>query len=231
MNKNRLIGEENKVTCMRPIASYVREILDESEIALSALVEGYLNLSAYAKKIRPEVARRAKRDVSPGTIVVALCRYEIDAKKRSPLIPKVKIESISTRSALVEITYNKSQANRARLRALQENQNLAEADFLTISSGIREISLFLPAALKDEVLKLFKGETPTLVLENLASLTVRLPSRYLHTPNTTFALLRPLALNRINIVDVVSTYTELTVVVAQKDLQPTFAVWSKLPTV
>jgi hypothetical protein len=53
----------------------------------------------------------------------------------------------------------------------------------------------------------------------------------LHTPNTIFALLRPLALNRINLVEVVSTYTELTVIVAEKNLQAAFFVLSKLPTV
>jgi hypothetical protein len=38
-------------------------------------------------------------------------------------------------------------------------------------------------------------------------------------------------LARINLVEVVSTYTELTVVVAQKDLQAAFAVLSRLPTI
>lgn len=216
---------------MRPVASIVREVLDESEVALTAFLDGYLNFSAYAKRIQPEVERRAKKEVAVGTIVVALSRYEIDAKKkRAPLTPKVKIESVSTRSALAELTFSKTQANRARLRALHENEKLADADLLTVTSGIREISLILPAALKGEVLKIFKGDSPTLVLENLASLTLRFSTRYINTPNTTFALLRPLALNRINIVEVVSTYTELTVVVAQKDLQTAFAVFSRLPT-
>lgn len=216
---------------MRPIAAVVREIVDESEIALSALSDGVLNLSAYAKKIRPEVARRAKKDVSVGTIVVALCRYEIDAKKRARLFPKVKIESISTRSALVEIAFTKSAATRSRLRTLHENENLADADLLTVTSGIREISLILPSTLKGEVLKVFKGEKPLLVQEDLASLSIRFPASYLLTPNTIFALIRPFALSRINIVEVVSTYTELTVVVAEKDLQAAFAVMSKTTSV
>lgn len=212
---------------MRPIAAVVREIVDESEIALSALSDGLLNLSAYAKKIKAEVARRSKKEVSIGTIVVALCRYEIEARKRARLFPKVKIESISTRSALVEVTFNKNASNQKKLRSLYENEKLAEADLLTITSGIREISLILPAALKGEVLKVFKGEKPTLVQEDLASLSLRFPATYLHTPNTIFALIRPFALSRINIVEVVSTYTELTVVVAEKDLQAAFAIMSK----
>ena len=216
---------------MKPIAAVVREIVDESEVILTALSSGVLNLSAYAKQIKSEVGRRAKKEVPGGTIVVALCRYEFDAKKRAPLCPKVKIESISTRSALAEVTFAKSATNKGRLRALHENEKLSDADMLTVTSGIREISLIIPAALKPEVIKVFKGDKPTMVQDNLASLTLRFPSRYLHTPNTTFALIRPLALHRINIVEVVSTYTELTVVVAEKDLQAAFAVMSTIPTV
>ena len=215
---------------MKPIASHVREILDESEVALTAMVDGYLNLSAYAKKIQPEVQRRARREVSVGTVVVALCRYEIDARARSRLNPRVAIESVSTRSALAEITFARSPSTRSRLQALHENELLLEADVLTITSGVREISLILPAPLKDKALKVFKGHKPTLVVENLASLTLRFSPRYLNIPNTIFALLRPLALNRINIVEVVSTYTEITVIVRERDLQAAFAVLSKLPT-
>jgi hypothetical protein len=214
---------------MKPVASFVREIVDESEVALTALVEGYLNLSAYAKRIKPEVQRRARKDVAVGTIVVALCRYEIDARKRAALTPKVRLETISTRTALVEVSFNKTAKTTALLQAVYANEKLQEAEVLTVTSGIRELSLIFPEALKGEVLKVFKRETPTLIVEDLASLTLRFPPKYIHTPNAIFSMLRPLALNRINIVEVVSTYTELTVVVAQRDLQDAFAVLSELP--
>jgi hypothetical protein len=122
-------------------------------------------------------------------------------------------------------------ATRRKLRALYEESGFEEPDLLTITSGVREISLIIPSTLRSAVLKVFKGDTPTVVVEHLASLTIRFPAKYLNTPNTIFALLRPLALNRINIVEVVSTYTELTIVVAEKHLQATFAILSKLPTV
>lgn len=216
---------------MKTISGHVRDVLDESEVALSAMQAGFLNLSAYAKTIQGEVSKRARREVAVGSIVVALSRYEIDVKHRVPLNPKVKLESIATRSALCELTFARTQSVRSQLRQIHENEQLLEADILTVTSGIREVSLILPSALKQDVLKVFKGQEPTLVLEQLASLTLRFPSKYLHTPNTIFALLRPLALNRINLVEVVSTYTELTVIVAEKNLQPAFSVLSKLPTV
>lgn len=214
---------------MKPLAGYVREIIDESDVALDALRAGILNLSAYAKTIRAEVARRSRREVSVGTIVVALCRYEIDVKKGPPICPRIAIESISTRSGLAELSFSKSLENQKRLRSTQENKKLSEADVLTIVSGVREISLIVPAALTDEVRKIFRNDKPTMVLGQLASITLRFSPKYLSKPNTTFAMLRPLALKRINIVEVVSTFTELTVIVAEKDLQAVFAIYSALP--
>ena len=215
---------------MKTVAAIVREIIDESEIALSALQAGILNLSAFAKKIQGDVSKRAQKNVTTGSIVVALSRYEYDAKKRAPLTPKVRLESISTRSTLTELTFARTHRIRSRLREVHENKDLLEAEIVTVTSGVREVSLIVPASLQDHVLEIFQGEEPTLVLENLASLTLRFPARYLHTPNTIFTLIRPLALSRINIVEVVSTYTELSVIVAEKDLQNAFAVFSKLPT-
>lgn len=214
----------------KSISGVVREVLDESEIALSALRAGILNLSAYGKEIRAEVSRRAKRDVALGTIVVALSRYEIDVGTRRPLCPKIRIESISTRSALAEVTFNKTSTARAKLRAIYEQKKLIDADFLTVTSGMREISIIAPAELVRDISSLFKGERPTSIVSNLAGITLRFSPDYQTTPNSIFAMLRPLALNHINLVEVVSTYTELTVVVAQKDLQATFAVFSKLPS-
>lgn len=216
---------------MKTIASYVREVLDESEVAFSALQEGFLNLTAYAKSIQAEVERRAKRDISVGTIVVAISRYELDTRKRLSILPKIRIESIAVRTGLAEVTFGQSRATRRKLRALYEESAFEEPDLLTITSGVREISLIIPGTMKSSVLKAFRGDAPTLVVEHLSSLTVRFPAKYLTTPNTIFALLRPLALNRINIVEVVSTYTELTIVVAEKHLQGAFAILSKLPTV
>jgi hypothetical protein len=212
---------------MKGVASCVREIVDESELALDAIRDGLLNLTAYAKKIRPEVIKRARRDVSTGSIVVALCRYEIDVKKRPPVCPKVEIESVSTRTGLTEITFNKNAQTQNQLRSLQADPRIIGADVVTIISGIRELSLIVPSALTADVLRAFEAEKPVLLLENLASITLRFPPQYINKPNTTFAMLRPLALRRINLVEVVSTFTELSIIVAQRDLQAVFLTYSR----
>ena len=207
---------------MIKVSDVVREITLSSEIALSALSDGYLNLSAYAKLIKPEVERRARKPVSVGSIVVALSRLAGSLKAQEPLLPEVQLENLSVKSGLVEITFDKTRENRDRIEQLFQDKSFAAADFFTLTHGIGELSIVVPEGLKNSVLALYKDQKPKLILGNLASLTVRFDERYLWIPNVIYALLRPLALNRVDVIEIVSTFTELTFLLNQRDLNSAF---------
>lgn len=213
---------------MIKISDVVRDLTQSSEIALTALSEGYLNLSAYAKLIQPEVERRTRKPVSMGSIVVALSRFAGSLKREEPLLPDVVLESLSVKSGLVEITFDKTKENRDRLQDLIQDKNFVAADFFTLTHGVGELSIVVPDALRDSVLAIYKRERPKLILGNLASLTVRFDEKYLEIPNTIYALLRHLALKRIDVVEIVSTFTELTFLLKQEDLNESFVTINKL---
>jgi hypothetical protein len=209
---------------MIKIADLVSDQLMSSEIALSALSSGYLNLSAYAVSIQPQIERLARKPVRAGTIVVALSRLakSLTDSKRPPLLPEARIENISVKTGLVEIAFDKSKVNRDKLQRLYQDSDFISADFFAVTHGVGELSIVIPEELKKAVLKLYGNQKPKLVLENLASLTLRYDEKNIYTPNITFAVLRPLALKRINIVEIVSTFTELTFILDQDDLQEAF---------
>jgi len=207
---------------MIKVSDVVRDMTLSSEIALSALTDGYLNLSAFAKLIKPEVERRARKQVSTGSIVVALSRLSGSLKAQEPLVPQVELENLSVKSGLVEITFDKTRENRDRLEQLFQDKSFAAGDFFTLTHGIGELSIVVPEPLKNAVLAIYKDQKPKLILGNLASLTVRFDERYLLIPNVIFALLRPLALNRVDVVEIVSTFTELTFLLNQRDLNSAF---------
>jgi hypothetical protein len=64
-------------------------------------------------------------------------------------------------------------------------------------------------------------------LDDLAALTVRLSPDTVQTPVVYYLLLKQLALNAFNVVEVVSTSTELTVVVEQQHVDRAFSVLLK----
>lgn len=213
---------------MLKVSDIVREIVFSSEPELTVLCRRTLNLSAYAKRIQPQVECLARKPVQVGTIVVALSRLSSELKDEDPLLPVVELDGVAVKTNLAEIAFDKTANNKLRAQSLYTEKEFAQADFLTITYGASEISIFAPTVLVPKVLKHFKPDTPKLFLDNLAALTVQFSQRYIETPNMYFALLRVLAVRKLNIVELISTYTELTFLVKQSDLNELFGLMNSL---
>jgi hypothetical protein len=213
---------------MLKVTDIVRDIVFASEPELTTLSRRILNLSAYAKRIQSEVERRAHKPVQLGTIVVALSRLSTELTDEDPLLPKVELHGIAVKSNLAEIAFNKTAANKIRAQKLYTESQFAQADFLTITYGASEISIFAPMPFVQPVLRQFKPDKPKLLLDHLAALTVQFGEQYIDTPNMYFALLRAMAVRKINIVELISTFTELTFLVRQGDLNELFLLMNSL---
>jgi hypothetical protein len=213
---------------MRKVSDIVRDLVFSSEPELTVLSRRLLNLSAYAKRIRSDVERRARKPVQVGTIVVALSRLSKELTEEDPLLPRVQLDAIAVKSNLAEIAFNKTPDNKRRAQKLYIEKEFVQADFLTVTYGASEISIFAPITLVQPVLKNFKPDKPKLLLDQLAALTVQISERYIQTPNMFFALLRSIAVRKLNIVELISTFTELTFLVNQKDLNELFILMNSL---
>jgi hypothetical protein len=207
---------------MIKVSDIVREIVYSSEPELTILSRKLLNLSAYAKRIQPQVERRTHKPVQLGTIVVALSRISAELTDEDPLLPPVVLDGIAVKSNLAEVTFSKTATNKLRAQKLITEKEFAQADFLTVTYGTSEIAIFAPMTLVQPILKTFRPDKPTLHLDNLAALTVQFSDQYIAIPNMYFALLRALAVRKINIVELISTFTELTFLVQQADLNELF---------
>lgn len=213
---------------MIKITDIVKEILFSSEIALGSLSNGYLNLSAYAASIQKEVERRTFKQVRVGTIVVALSRIAKTLDVKPDLVPNFKINTIAVKTGLVEFTFEKTKSNRDKLQRIYENDDFLSADFFAVTYGVGELNIIVPEGLRREVAKVYGREKPRFYQENLSSLTVRFDDWCIQVPNVTFALVRPLALKRLNIVEIVSTFTELTFILNEDDIQEALSTLSPL---
>lgn len=213
---------------MHKVSDIVRSIVFSSEPELTVLSRKTLNLSAYAKRIRGEVERKALKPVQLGTIVVALSRLSAELTTEDPLLPRVEVDSISVKSNLLEVAFNKTVENKLRAQRLYTANEFAQADFLTVTYGTGEISIFAPMVLSKAILKNFSPDKPKIHLDNLAALTVQFGEHYIDTPNMYFALLRSLAVRKLNIVELISTYTELTFLVRHSDLDELFRLMNSL---
>lgn len=69
---------------------------------------------------------------------------------------------------------------------------------------------------------------PKSVFRNLVGMTMKFNEQYLPQPNVLYSLLSKLAHQRINLYEMVSTYTELTVFIDELQIDRAVAVMNKL---
>jgi len=205
---------------MITISDSVKQIISGSDVALESMRAGILNNSAFAEQIRPEIESKVWKPVKKGSIVVALSRIKSQINNIPKLKPDVIIESISVKSPLGEISFEKTKEV-IRATSLLSAKLINENGFLTITQGINEITIIYPEHLKDIIIKHFKikpkGEYDNLMAVNCSFVE----ENYIEVPNMIFSLVSALASKRINIIEIVSTFTELSFIIRNKDMQET----------
>jgi len=189
----------------------------EDEIALTALQNGWLNLHAYALSIKPKIDSLTWKEVKVGSIVVALSRLAEKVKSSAPVRPKIVLDDVSLKLPLCDITFERTLATLEKARDMAVNLEYTNNQFLTITQSSNEITLIASEDKLDLIQQHF-GVAPKAVFTNLVALTVRFPLSYLEVPNFIFAVLGILAQKHINIIEIVSTLTELSMIINNEDM-------------
>ena len=212
---------------MIKIQPIVRNIVLGEMEAYFALTNGYMNMSSYAYKIKRGVENLTKKPVTITSLVISLSRLKKEFKKEKPLFQEIVISSITTKLPLTEIVYENTKNIIDKLESLHKNVSIGREDFFTSTIGTSELTIVCSSNIANKVLKHFKEE-PKITIENLSAIGISFDLKYFSTPNIIFSLVSVVARARINIVEIVSTYTELIFVVSEKDFSQTITLFSEL---
>lgn len=212
---------------MIKIQPIVRSLVLKEPEASYALTHGFMNMSGYADRIRPEVERLTKKAVTQTSLVVALSRIREELKATPPLAPMVVVSNITTKLPLSEIVYESTNAFMQKLEGLHRTIKLSREDFFTATIGTTEITIICSTNVVEQVEKHF-GVTPKFLIHNLAAVGVSFDASSFTVPNVIYFFVAALARERIMIAEIVSSYTELIFVVSEKDFSQTATILSDL---
>jgi hypothetical protein len=202
---------------MIKIHDAVKNILFSDEEALSALSNGYMNLSQYAKQIHRKVELATKKSVGRQAVVVVLSRLSKDIKKANPILQDVHIKNITTKSPVSEIVYPKTAETISKLSNVYNKIKPGADDFFTMTLSTMDITVLCSDRIRIEIEKVLK-EKPLIVKSGLASLGISIDPKYYEMPNITFSLLRRIAQKRIPLAETVTTNTEIIFIFEQRYL-------------
>lgn len=202
---------------MLKVTDTVLEIIQSDELAKEALEAGLLNLSAYAEKIQRNVENSTKKPVKKGTIVVALSRITKHLPKTGSLMQKVSLTNIGIKSSLTVLTYKKTVDTQRKISVMNPFL-LPINDLFSVTEGPEEITIICTDRSKNIILKNL-GLKPKAEFNDLVAVSVAFNEKSASVPNIIYTLVSALATKRINIMEIVSTYTELSFIINKEDME------------
>lgn len=214
---------------MKSLREAIISTLEEDEHCLSCLHDGHLNLTSYAKARSEHLRAATGKELSVNTIVVALARYR-DELLASPRVAPVELSGsdIAVRSNLAEVVFEKDSATKDFLSGLLEKSKSSGNEFFNLTLGQGEISVITNERTLTQALAETPEMKPKLVTQDIAAITVNFSPECLAVPGVIDHLVHALAKRSVNLVEIVSTFTELSVVVRTEDLETAFLAWNQI---
>lgn len=216
---------------MKSLGKITEELINKSPFLREAMSENLINISSLARKLRPEIEKIAEKEVNEGAIVMAIKRmppgyyHQLDLKIKNVM---GEIGDILVRSNLASFTFENSDTLKERQLEVVNILNRENDSFFAITRGITETTIIVNSIHTEKITSLFKKEKLTTESQNLASVTVKLPSINIKLHGVYYYILKHLAWDGINITEIISTSNEFTTVVSQSDIDRAFSILMKL---
>ncbi len=215
---------------MKSITQATEDIIHESPFLEEVIREDIANLSGIARKIHTEVENRTMKDVTVASVIMALKRLTVRDGVHSHRLMKAFSASpeLIVRSNLFEITVENSPTLIEKQQKLLGKASKGHSNFATITHGVFETTIIGNRSVREYVLNLYETERIISRIDKLSSITIKFPSDIVEQPGVYYTVLKTLAWAGLSIAEVVSTYSELTIVLPEEDVERAFTLIKQL---
>lgn len=203
---------------MKKISSILESLILTQPFLEDALLYGYLNLTAFSEYIQPYIQKELGKDVSIHAIKMAFSRYHWVKNTVKNREKRNGFSKLSTRKWLNIITLSRTPKNLELTTQLLLNKR-KHKNFITIIEWSHEIDIVFEDELMEYIEGNFHGHSQLLMVTGLGLVSWTLSESEMNTPWLFYTVTKRLAFHDINIVQVLSTYHELWLLVREEDLK------------
>lgn len=212
---------------MKTIQEAVEITIRKTPFIEEALNEKLINVSSLARVVLPEVSKLLKKDVKVGAVMMAINRLspanELRVRKNIKNLA-LDLGDVIVRSDLCDFTFKNTPSLLKEIAKILSKSADSNDYFLTVSQGIFETNIVTSKNLQHYVEEIFKSETLINNVNDLASITIKLPKDNLEQSGIYYFILKQFAWANIAVQEVISTTHEMTIVVKEEDVNETFAI-------
>ena len=229
--KNMLYIQHNVKYNMKTISSVVENYIKNKPFLSTALSEGIINLTSLSRKIKPEIELVLRKKIRSGAIVMALKRISnsLEFVSTHKILKILKnIGDITVRSNLIDYSFKVSDnLLSCQAKFLSEIDN-PQLFFYTSSRGVTESNIIISNEMKAKMETYFEKEILIKKTDNLSSISIKLPVENISIPGVYYFIFQKMSWEGINIIEVISTSNEFTIVVDDQNVNDAFKIIKNL---
>lgn len=213
---------------MVTIARVVEKIIKENPSLEIALAKDLLSYSKLARYLHEEVEKETGRKVKDPAIIVALKRMREKAEKMYEPKKAFYAEEITTNSNLMEITTVTSQNIPGIIQQLYEIDEVKRGSVVNITQGNKQMTFIFSEKIEKEVKEIIQTERIISEIKDLSQISTSFNKETFETPGFLVYVLKEISWNNINIIEIISTYTEFAIIVKSEDLMKAYGILKKV---
>lgn len=208
---------------MISIKKCIESIISDNLFLEDALYNDYLNLSSFALYIYPRIKQMTKKEVTIWSIKIALSRISKEQKK---IIQYNRIypNNIFVKKNISLISLNNSKDSHNIIKDIQSLNIWEDKNYFWVIQWITEIDIIYSQNLKLWIENLINNNKVKLRINNLWIIWIHLDKELLNTIWIIYNLSKKLTFYNINIINILSTYTEIAFIIDEKDLKKAFEI-------
>ena len=209
---------------MATIAHLAEKLVEQQPYLEEALTRGIINYAALAEELQPQIEKELKVKVKSSAVMMALRRLSERLQKGTHQMQGIHFNEsdIMLRSDLCELTVVKTPSSLKKLKSISDIPEYRRGDFFTMTQGFYEVTLITNKRNLTKVEKALDDEKIMKVITHLASVTVTIPLASIETMGFFYTITKALNWNNINIIEIVSTLTEMSFIVREGDAAHAF---------
>lgn len=213
------------------LSQVVESEIYKSPFISEALHAGIVNNTSLARMLKGTIDKQLREDTSVSAISMAI--------KRLPLTNMVQLDKsigkfmkqlgdITVRSDLAEYSFKNSDTLLQCQGQLMTKISDINNYFYSYCRGVNETTIVCSSSLQDDLKSAFDKEQILLTRTNLAAVSITLPPTNLDTYGVYYTILKKLAWKGINIVEVISTSHEISLIISSDDVEEVFSIVLRL---
>ena len=182
-----------------------------------AVNQGIVSFNKLASTLKPEIEEELGRTVKLSAIVMALRRSTENLKKTTTK-PKFSYSIETIKTDISYLVFEESSIFHNKLEKIYSNIDFRKGGILNIIQGNYEVGIIINSKYKEKLLDILYEEKVIATVNDLVSISLTYTKDFLYTPGIIYDVTRFLAWENINVIEIILTTTEISIIVDKKDL-------------